>query len=255
MPIREGIYGLLAEFDTPSELVVGREDRLRLGLAAPGLLHPLPGGRGGGSDRFPSQLRAPDLPGRRPDGVGCHVPDGDLGFGFGLSAEHRRPPALFLAGLHYSGLRVDHPLGGSFRRFRHAGHVRPADALSPALQRAQFPYRGNRGQVLSLPGGERSQVRAWWNRAPFWKASRRFRWWRWSINPITAKSVLLRGCCCRLGCSLALLPAAARTCKTSPSSFPSAAPPSSPMAARFAPRWRTPWLAASWAKTAFSTPA
>ena len=31
MPVREGIYGLLAEFDTPSDLVRGRQDRVRLG--------------------------------------------------------------------------------------------------------------------------------------------------------------------------------------------------------------------------------
>ena len=57
--------------------------------------------------------------------------------------EHRRPSAIFLARLHYPGIRVDHPLGGSVRCFRHAGHVRATAALSSALQCAQFPYWGD----------------------------------------------------------------------------------------------------------------
>ncbi len=46
MPPREGIYGLLAEFNTPSELVYATEAGAERGLPPDGVLHAL-SGRGG----------------------------------------------------------------------------------------------------------------------------------------------------------------------------------------------------------------
>jgi hypothetical protein len=68
MPAREGTYGLLAEFDTPSDLVRPRSRRARR-LAAHGLLHALSGGRSGGGDRLPSQQGAAGDADWRTDGL------------------------------------------------------------------------------------------------------------------------------------------------------------------------------------------
>ena len=186
MPVREGIYGLLAEFDTPGELVAAAKTAYDSGWRRMDCYTP-----------YPVEEAA--------EAIGFHrnyVPLICLVGGLmGLAAmflmetwvsvlaypvEHCRPSAIFLAGLHYPGIRVDHPLGGSVRCFWHAGHVRSAAALSSALQRAQFPHRGHSGQILSLLWKLTILSSRWWNRAPFWKALRRFRWWRWSINPTTA---------------------------------------------------------------------
>ena len=158
MPMREGTYGLLAEFDTPSELVTAAQAAYNAGWRRMDCYTP-----------YPVEEAA--------EAIGFHrnyVPliclvGGLMGlaamflmetwvFGAGLPAEYRRAPALFLASVHYSCLRVDHPLGGSLGRFWHAGYVRLADFVSPALQRSKFPQRGHHGQVLSLPGGQRSEV-------------------------------------------------------------------------------------------------
>ncbi len=47
MPPREGTYGLLAEFDTPSDLVRAAQAGAAGRLAENGLLHALSGGRSG----------------------------------------------------------------------------------------------------------------------------------------------------------------------------------------------------------------
>ena len=106
-------------------------------------------------------------------------------------------------------------------------------ALSPALQCAEFPQRRDHGQVLSLPGGHRSEVLA-----------RRDRAFLESITPVSVVEVEslipqepISGpseqchavlCAGSLPCARSrrsrCSPAAARTCRTSPSSFPSAAP-------------------------------
>jgi hypothetical protein len=80
--------------------------------------------------------------------------------GLRVSVEHRgRPlfswPAFIIPAYEWTILWA-----GLSAAFRHAGHVWSADALSPALQRSQFSQRGNHGQILSLSGGERSQVRS-----------------------------------------------------------------------------------------------
>ena len=69
MPPREGIYGLLAEFSTPGELVHATEQAHQRRLPAHGVLHALPGGRGGGGDCASTRTRVPLLcADRRPDG-------------------------------------------------------------------------------------------------------------------------------------------------------------------------------------------
>ena len=43
MPPREGVYGLLAEFNTPSELVHATEQARHIGYPPDGVLHALSG--------------------------------------------------------------------------------------------------------------------------------------------------------------------------------------------------------------------
>ncbi len=55
MTPREGIYGLLAEFNTPGELVRATEQAHQAGYPAHGVLHALPGGRGRGCAALPQE--------------------------------------------------------------------------------------------------------------------------------------------------------------------------------------------------------
>ena len=83
MPPREGIYGLLAEFNTPGELVHATEKARQRGLSPHGVLHALSGGRGGGGAATSKDPRAAGLPAGRADGRDDGVPDGDLDQGLG----------------------------------------------------------------------------------------------------------------------------------------------------------------------------
>ena len=65
MPPREGIYGLLAEFNTPGELVHATEQAHRRGLSPHGVLHAVSGGRGGGGAALPQDARAAGVPAGR----------------------------------------------------------------------------------------------------------------------------------------------------------------------------------------------
>ena len=49
--------------------------------------------------------------------------------------EHRRQALSLLAGVHRRDLRDDDSVRRNFRRARHAGAERPADAVSPGVQR------------------------------------------------------------------------------------------------------------------------
>src|SRR6202041_2684753 len=128
-------------------------------LAAHGLLYALPGRRGGGGHRLPSQQGAADYPGRRFDGRRGHVLARNLDLGAGLPIEYCWTAHLLLAGVHCARLRVDDPVGRAFGGLRHAGAERPAVALPSAVQRAQLPQRRDDRQVLPLPGGPGPQVR------------------------------------------------------------------------------------------------
>ena len=183
MPMREGIYGLLAEFDTPGELVVAAKAAYDSGWRRMDCYTP-----------YPVEEAA--------EAIGFHrnyVPliclvGGLMGLAamflmetwvsvFAYPLNIAGTSALFLAGLRYPGLRVDHPVGGSFRRFRHAGHVRAAAALITRSSTLLIFATGPRWTSSFFAWKRTIPSSSWWNRAPFWKASGRFRWWRWSINP------------------------------------------------------------------------
>ena len=104
MPVREGIYGLLAEFDTPTELVVAAKTAYDAGWRRMDCYTPYPVEEAAEAIGFHRNYVPLDLPGRRARGVGRHVPHGDLGVGPRLPVEHRRAAVVFLAGLYYPRL-------------------------------------------------------------------------------------------------------------------------------------------------------
>ncbi len=138
MPAREGTYGLLAEFDTPSDLVRAAQQAREGRLAAHGLLHALSGGRSGRGHRLPSQQGAAGHADRRTDGPGGDVLAGDLDLGAGVSAEHRRTSDVFLAGVRCARLRVDDSVGRAFGGLRHAGAERVAALYHPLFNAPNF---------------------------------------------------------------------------------------------------------------------
>src|SRR5476649_648435 len=103
MPPREGIYGLLAEFNTPSELVHATEQAHSAGYRRMEAYTPYPVEEAAEALHF-HKTRVPGLPPRRPDGGDDGVSDGDLGVGVGIPAEHRRASFVLVACLHHSGV-------------------------------------------------------------------------------------------------------------------------------------------------------
>ena len=139
MPPREGVYGFLAEFNTPSDLVYATEKAVRRGLPPDGVLHALSGGRGGRSAALPHDAGSTDLPAGRAGWTDDGIPDADLDQRVGLSAEYCRAASVQLAGLHYPGIRVDNSVCGSFRGVRDAGAVwSAADSTIPVFNAPNF---------------------------------------------------------------------------------------------------------------------
>ncbi len=104
MPPREGVYGLLAEFNTPSELVHATEEARRAGYRRMECYTPYPVEEAAEAldfhkTRVPMVCLIGGLDGRN-DGVS----DGDLDQRMGLSAEYCRPAIVLVASVHYSGL-------------------------------------------------------------------------------------------------------------------------------------------------------
>src|ERR1700724_1242575 len=135
MPFPEGVYGLLAEFDSATSLTAAAAAAYKDGWRRLDCYTPYP----------------------------CEEAAGAIGFHrnytpLGLPAQHRWTPALLLAGLRRSRLRVDDPVCGSDGSLRHARNVRPAGPVSSAGPRAELPYWRDLRQVLPVPGGAGSQV-------------------------------------------------------------------------------------------------
>ncbi len=133
MPAREGVYGLLAEFETPGDLVRAARQARQDGWRRLDCYTPYPveeaaeaigfhrnkvplltliGGLMGGTAMFLLQVWVSVL-------------------AYPLNIAGR--PTLFVAGFHCAHLRMDHSLGRSFRCLRHAGAMRTAVALSSAV--------------------------------------------------------------------------------------------------------------------------
>ena len=156
---RPGIYGLMAEFDDPSALVVG--DRRahdagyrRMDAYSPFPIEELHEALGSHHTRLPLIVLIGGI-------IGC------LG-GYALQywvvddrlpAQHRRQAAAQLAGVHSGDLRVHDSGRGVVGGVRHAGAQRPADAVSPGVQRAAL-RAGEPQPLLSLHRGDRPEVRS-----------------------------------------------------------------------------------------------
>ena len=100
MPSREGTYGLLAEFDTPSDLVraarQAREDGWRrMDCYTPYPVEEAAEAIGFHRNRVPLVTLIGGLM-----GLAAMFSHGDLDLGHRLSAQHRRAPALLLARVH-----------------------------------------------------------------------------------------------------------------------------------------------------------
>ena len=226
MPPREGIYGLLPEFNTPTELVIATEQALPPGLSPHGVLHALSRSKrpprrctstrpvcrssACSAASWGSPLRSSCRPGSTSGGT---------------SIEHRRPPLVLLACLHHSRLRVDDSFRRSFRRLRHDRAERSAAALSPALQCAELPLGRDHGQVFPLPRGVRPAVLA--RRAPgrFSNSSPRSLSWRWTINRSASRSTPIQRTPCpaaaaALGLSLVALAGCRQDMHNQPKFYP-----------------------------------
>ena len=167
---RTPIYGLLAEFRSPHEVVEAARRVQAAGYRHVDGYSPYP------IEELcealdlaplgPAQARARGRNPRPPRGLGARV----LGLGDRVPDEHRGPSRQLLARLHRPRLRDHDPLRGGDRGLRHAGAQRPPPALPPRLQRAQLRprlarpllhrHRGARPQVRPR-GDEEVPARAW----------------------------------------------------------------------------------------------
>ncbi len=159
MPPREGTYGLLAEFDTPSDLVRAARQAYHDGWRRMDCYTPYPVEEAAEAIGFHrNKVPLVTLVGGLM-GLTAMFLARDLDLGDRLSAQHRGAAAVFLAGVHRARLRVDHPVGGAVGGLRHGGAEPHAGALSSPVQCAQLPQRRHHGQVLSVPGSAGSEVR------------------------------------------------------------------------------------------------
>ena len=104
MPPREGIYGLLAEFNTPSELVFATEQARHEGYRRMECYTPYPVEEAAEALHF-HKTRVPlvCLLGGS-DGRHYRVPDGDLDLRVRLPAEYCWASSVLVACVHHSGL-------------------------------------------------------------------------------------------------------------------------------------------------------
>ena len=138
---RDGLYGLMAEFDSAAGIVKAAEAVHQAGYRKVDAYTPYPMEEvldalhlhetcvpqvvlAGGHLRPPRRLRPAVL------GVGDRVPD-----------EHRRPADRLVAGVDRADLRDDRPLRVARRGLRHARALRLPPALPPGLQRARLRPR------------------------------------------------------------------------------------------------------------------
>ncbi len=151
MPAREGTYGLLAEFDTPSDLVRAAQQARQDGWRRMDCYTPYPVEEAAEAIGFHrNKVPLLTLIGGLMGGAAMFSLETWISvLAYPLNIAGR--PTVFLAGFHRSRLRVDHSVGRTFGGLRHAGAEWTAVALSSAVQRAQLPRRRDDGQVFPVP--------------------------------------------------------------------------------------------------------
>ena len=170
MPVREGTYGLLAEFDTPSQLVRAAENAYAAGYRRMDCYTPYPVEEAAAAIGFHKNEVS----------LVCLI-GGLLGVVAMFSLETwisvwayplnigGRPyyswPAFVVPAYEWTILYA-----GLSACFRHAGTERAAEGLSPAVQCSEFPQRRDQRQVFPVSGSQRSEVRAGRCTRHFWSA-------------------------------------------------------------------------------------
>jgi hypothetical protein len=251
MPPREGIYGLLAEFNTPGELVM-RGGGARRGLSPHGLLHALSGGGSAEAMRLPASTIASPLVCLMGGIMGglYHV-QLETWVNMGVSAEHRGRPlyswpafvipayewTILWAGLSaaFGMLALNGLAGSSYHPLFNAPNFRDGATTTSSFCAWRRTTRNSRWARPAARFLKRSAGLDCGGGILIARNRRRF-----GVSPAAA---------CAAGAALACWPAAARTCRTSRSSFRSAAPRFLRMAARRGRRLRTRWRAASCTRT------
>ena len=144
------LYGLLAEFETPTDLVVAAKQAYAAGYRKMDAYSPYPIEEASEAIGFPEQDLVTSLIVLL-GGIlgGCsgyalqYVDQRDC-----LSAERGWPPLAFVAGVYRADLRDDGAVfAGLYGRVRHVCPQRTADALSSAVQRSAV-FGGNARQVF-----------------------------------------------------------------------------------------------------------
>ena len=158
MPVAvEGIYGVLAEFETPSDLVRAAQAAYRDGWRRMDCYTPYP------------VEEAAEAIGFHRDKVSLITLVGGL-MGLcamfsletwisvlGVSLEYRRKADVFVAGIHHPRVRMDDFVCRTLGMFRDAGYEWAAQPLPSALQCAELPQWGDRRQFfLCLESTDRS---------------------------------------------------------------------------------------------------
>ena len=151
MPAREGTYGLLAEFDTPGDLVRAARQAREDGWRRMDCYTPYPVEEAAEAIGFHrNKVPLVTLIGGLMGGAAMFSLETWISvLAYPLNIAGR--PHLLLAGVHCARLRVDDSVGRAFGGLRHAGAERAAGALSSAVQCAQLPRRRDDGQVLPVP--------------------------------------------------------------------------------------------------------
>ena len=157
MPIQEGTYGLLAEFDTPtSAQVVAARAAHAAGYRRMDCSTRLPGRRSGRAIGFHRNY-VPLICLLGGSWVAALCSAWRPWFSLGLSGQRGWTSLLLLASLRYSRLRVDHHSGRPGNGLRHASHERTSDVVSPFSMRRISAIARPRTNSF-LPRGHRPKV-------------------------------------------------------------------------------------------------
>ena len=153
------IYGLLAEFDTPTELVHATKAAYAAGYRKMDAYSPFPIEECQRGRRLPQEPRAPDRAARRHPGRSFRIRLAVLDQLHRLSAEYRREALSVLAGFYCPDVRIDDLVCRTLRCLRNVRLEWLADAAPPAFQRRSF-CAGDPRQVFPVRGSRRSQFRS-----------------------------------------------------------------------------------------------
>ena len=155
---RTPLYGLMAEFETPTDLVRAAHAAHAAGYRRVDAYSPYPieevsEALGHHRSKMPLLVLGGGLTGAAA-GFGLAYWSSVIAYPMNIGGK----PLQQLAGVHRADLRDDDPVRRAGGGARHAGAERPADAVPPGLQRAELRARLE-GSLLPVHRGARPQVR------------------------------------------------------------------------------------------------